>query len=115
MHYIKNFVKTEKLIMYSDQCGGQNRNIKLSLMCNYITTSPEFKVSQIDHKFLCSGHSYLPCDQDFGLIEKSKKYYPNIYIPDDWKSVITSARMIKPFKVVEMYTNDFFFIQEFGK
>lgn len=56
-----------------------------------------------------------PCDQDFRLIEKSKKYYPNIYIPDHWKSVITSARKIKPFTVVEMYTNDFFFIQEFGK
>lgn len=46
-HYIKSFVKTEKLIMYSDQYDGQNRNIKLSLMCNYITTSSEFKASQI--------------------------------------------------------------------
>lgn len=108
MYYINNFVDTENLIMYSDQCGGQNRNIKLSLMCNYMITSPEFKVSQIDHKFLCSGHSYLPCDQDFGLIEKSKKYFPNIYIPDDWKNVITSARKIKPFTVVEINTRDFF-------
>lgn len=28
LHFIKNYVHTEKLIMYSDQCGGQNRNIK---------------------------------------------------------------------------------------
>lgn len=40
-----------------------------------MTTSPEFKVSKIDHTFLCSGHSYLPCDQDFGLIEKSKNIF----------------------------------------
>nr|CAI5824141.1 unnamed protein product [Callosobruchus analis] len=36
LHYTKHFVTTSKLIMYSDQCGGQNRNIKIALLCKYI-------------------------------------------------------------------------------
>lgn len=92
LFYIKNFQISRKLIMYSDQCGGQNRNIKMSLLCNYITASPDFNVDEIDHKFLVSGHSYLPCDQDFGLIEKEKKFHPHIFVPSDWIAVIENAR-----------------------
>nr|CAI5865913.1 unnamed protein product [Callosobruchus analis] len=33
---MKTYVKTSQVIMYSDQCGGQNRNIKLALICNHI-------------------------------------------------------------------------------
>lgn len=56
--------------MYSDQCGGQNRNIKIATIYNYIVANKSFSVDEIDHKFLVSGHSFLPCDQDFGLVEK---------------------------------------------
>lgn len=108
LHYIKNYVTSQKLIMYSDQCGGQNRNIKMAVLCNYIVASPSFTVNEIDHKFLVSGHSFLPCDQDFGLIEKQKKCHSEIHVPDDWKSVITSARKKNPFQIVNMTKNDFF-------
>jgi hypothetical protein len=30
LNFIQNHVKTSKLIMYSDQCGAQNRNIKMA-------------------------------------------------------------------------------------
>ncbi|KAF0709773.1 putative sola1-9 ap [Aphis craccivora] len=73
LHYIKNFVTANKLIMYSDQCGGQNRNIKMATLCNFIVANDKYCVNEIDHKFLVSGHSFLPCDQDFGLIKKTKK------------------------------------------
>lgn len=108
LYFLKRFVTTEHLIMYSDQCGGQNRNIKLSVLCQYIVSSPEYTVKKIDHKFLVSGHSYLPCDQDFGLIEKQKKCFPNIFIPKDWNNVILAARKKNPFKIICMDKNDFF-------
>lgn len=72
LHFIKNNVNTEKLIMYSHQCGGQNRNIKMALICNCIVCFYHLSPTQIHHKFLVSGHSYLPCDRDFGVIEKQK-------------------------------------------
>lgn len=106
-HYIENYVKTSKLVMYSDQCGGQNRNIKLSLICNYVIQNKISNVKQIDHKFLVSGHSYLACDRDFGVIEKNKKNYNDIYIPGDWVKVISSSRKHNPFKIVEMKSENF--------
>lgn len=108
LHYIKNFVKTEKLIMYSDQCGGQNRNIKMAALCNYIVSSNLSVVKEIHHTFLVSGHSYLPCDQDFGLVEKQKKFFRDIFVPDDWNKVVESARKRLPFKVIKMSSNDFY-------
>lgn len=107
-HYIKNNVATSKLVMYSDQCGGQNRNFKMAAVCTYIVSSPDFTVETIDHKFLVSGHSYLPNDQDFGLIEKNKKHYKNIYVPSNWVQVVSETRKRKPFNVVVMTQSDFF-------
>lgn len=107
LHYLRNFVQHKNLIMYSDQCGGQSRNIKMALLCHMITDSPEFTVERIDHKFYISGHSYLPCDRDFGLVTRQKKYFPNIYIPSHWKDVVLAARKSKPFKIVEMKREDF--------
>lgn len=115
MRHINEFVKTKKLIMYSDQCGGQNRNIKMSVLCNYIVSSSENPIEEIDHKFLVSGHSYLPCDQDFGLIEKQKKFFRDIFIPQDWNKVIESARKRSPFKLIEMTFHDFFSTSELEK
>lgn len=107
LNYIKNFVKTSRLIMYSDQCGGQNRNVKLAVLCNYMIEKKLSMVQQIDHKFLVSGHSYLACDRDFGVIEKHKKGYNDIYVPNDWVKIIKGARKRNPFVVIEMQKADF--------
>lgn len=58
--------------MYSDQCGRQSRNIKMATSCNFIVANNTFckwNQSQILNKW----SFYLPCNQDFGLIEKEKK------------------------------------------
>ena len=56
---------------YSDACGGQNRNRKMVLMWMHICNISE--VQEINHKFMTSGHSYLPNDSDFGLIERETR------------------------------------------
>lgn len=61
---------------------------KMSLLCNYMVASPNFIVEEIDHKFLVSGHSFLPCVQDFGVIEKEKNFHPHIFVRQDWHHVI---------------------------
>nr|CAH7724702.1 unnamed protein product [Callosobruchus chinensis] len=103
----KHNVKTSQVIMYSDQCGGQNRNIKLALICNHIIQSKKTTVHSIDHKFLVSGHTYLACDRDFGLNEKSKKSFNEIFVPSDWIKVIINARKKNPFRVIKLNHKDF--------
>nr|CAH7737821.1 unnamed protein product [Callosobruchus chinensis] len=107
IHFMQTYVKTSQVIMYSDQCGGQNCNIKLALICNHIIQSKKTTVHSIDHKFLVSGHTYLACDRDFGLIEKSKKSFNEIFVPSDWIKVIINARKKNPFRVIKLNHKDF--------
>lgn len=64
--YLKEHPTTAKhLILYSDSCGGQNRNINMACLLLHIACSDDYSYDSIDHKFMISGHSYLPNDRDF--------------------------------------------------
>lgn len=93
------------LIVYSDSCFGQNKNLSVVSFWMYLTQSGRFDV--VEHKYLVPGHTYLPCDRDFGLIEKKKRQVPFIYVPDHWMELVKKTRVKKPFKVVKM-TRDMF-------
>lgn len=58
-----------KLIIWSDRCVGQNNNWTIISLCHSLLTK---YFSEINQKFLTSGHSFLPCDRDFALIEKKE-------------------------------------------
>ena len=64
---------TKRLIAWSDSCGGQNQNIKVCAM--WMQLLELSRLESTDHKFLESGHSYLPFDSDFGDIEKCAKRF----------------------------------------
>lgn len=108
LNYVKNNVSTSRLTMYSDQCGGQNRNFKMAALCAYMVAAEEYAVKTIDHKFLVSGHSYLPNDQDFGLVEKNKKHFQNVHVPSNWMQVVSETRKRCPFIVCPMEIENFF-------
>ena len=101
-----------KMILYSDSCGGQNRNINMVCLWLHIVASPEFNITQIDHKFMVSGHSYLPNDRDFGSIETEKRRHSQIFTPQEWYQLVRECRKVNPFEVVEMTQDDFFGIKE---
>lgn len=62
--------------------------------------------TQVEQKFLCSGHSFLPCDRNFALIEK-QKHVRRILHPFEWVELIANARSSKPFLVKLMEQSDF--------
>lgn len=64
------------VIMYSDSCGGQNRNIKVVLSLMKYLQNENVNTETIDLKFLVPGHSYLPNDSDFSFIEKKQNLLP---------------------------------------
>lgn len=49
MHFVQNYVgvHTKKIIMYSIQYGGQNRNIKMVAFCTYMVMSDQYSVTEI--------------------------------------------------------------------
>jgi len=90
---------------FCDSCGGQNRNFKIaSLLCHCVTT---LSVESFTVYYMQSGHSYLPNDADFCVIEKAKKSGKEMYIPQNWMELVRHARKQKPFTVVEMQSCDF--------
>ena len=65
--YIENNITNvvENIILWSDSCGGQNRNIKITLLFKSISDeSPHLKTIRL--MFLVSGDTFLPNGSDFG-------------------------------------------------
>lgn len=91
------------LIAFSDNCGGQNKNQFIARFWMYIVKNTH--IETVDHKFLVPGHSYMECDQNFGLIEKTKKQQQYVFVPDDWVKVVTGTS--RRFQVIRMDEKDF--------
>jgi hypothetical protein len=57
-----------------------------------IVQSFDNNIEIIDHKFLISGHSFLPNDRDFGLIEMKIRKTNNLYFPEHYYELMQLFR-----------------------
>ncbi|XP_022906542.2 uncharacterized protein [Onthophagus taurus] len=92
-------VTKNELRIWTDNCAGQNRNKILILLYIFLVTHKVFNV--IEHKFLVSGHSFMQCDRDFGLIEKRKRLSLPM-VPKDLHDIIKTAKYNPPFQIIDM-------------
>ena len=77
----------------------------------HIVSNSEFKYSVVDHKFMVSGHSYLPNDRDFSLIEHASHHTFLVFVPEDWCTLVEKARFKNPFEVMRMERENFLSIK----
>lgn len=94
----------KRLVLWCDNCGAQNKNQMLLMSIIYLVHKGFYR--SIDVKYLVSGHSYMNCDRDFGVIEKKRKAAKAI-TPKDLEALVASAKLTTPFTVVSMNTDDF--------
>lgn len=95
LKWAKNVIgesKIENLIIWSDNCPSQNRNI--IMLINYfwlLNACPSLKT--VTHKFLLRGHTHMEADHIHGLIERTVKNKPTMEIvtPWDWEQVIRAS------------------------
>ena len=80
------------LILFSDACSGQNCNINIVCLWMYVVSSPDYSYTLINHKFMISGHSYLPNDRDFGSIERANRRTQHMFVPEHWCNLVETAR-----------------------
>ncbi|KAL7395067.1 hypothetical protein ABVT39_009475 [Epinephelus coioides] len=92
------------IIMYSDTCGGQNRNVGFRAMC--LRAVQDLPLLIIDHKFLESGHSQKECDSIHAAIETARKSVP-VYSPDEYYTLVRAARHKHLYKVHELNHKEF--------
>ena len=106
-HYVQTYLShhVKRLVIFSDNCSGQNKNINVVLM--YLRLVHSGKFDKVEHYFMEPGHSYLDNDRDFGNLELFMKG-KEVYSTDDYVSVMRKARPNNPFTVIEMKTEDFF-------
>ena len=100
-HYISNYLdlNVKYLKLFSDNCPGQNKNINMVLAC--LQQIHEGRFNKIEHFFMIPGHSYLPCDRDFGHIEKKIKEV-EVFSQPNYATIIEASRRTNPFKVINM-------------
>ena len=100
-HFVSNYLggEIDTLRIFSDNCGGQNKNTNIVLFHLRQIHASRFK--KISHVFLESGHSYLPCDRDFGFLEKKLKGV-QVYSTPHYAQIMSTCRDVTPFTVIEM-------------
>ena len=92
------------LRIFCDNCAGQNKNMFVLLTAlRMIHAKKLFRVEII---FLVSGHSFLPCDRDFGVLEKKFRVHTDLLTTNNYAEVIRDATT-PPFEVVLMSRDEF--------
>ena len=77
-------------------------------MWTKIVQSGDNNLDVIDHKFLLSGHSFLPNDHDFGVVEMAIQKTNFLYILQNYYKLIQKCRKHNTFLVHEMKSEDFY-------
>lgn len=100
---------TKRLILNSDSCYGQNRNIKLAMMLKQFIDSWAYPdLNSFEQRYFIVGHSYNSCDRCFGLIEREAKITENVFTPPHWMTIMRKAKLSNPkFVVTKMRKEDF--------
>lgn len=100
LHYFTSKLadEVETLYLFSDGCGGQNKNY--TIVWFFLTLIKLRRFKSIVHIFPVRGHSFLPCDRDFASIEFKKRKVETLYVPEQWYDIILSSRVSNKFEVV---------------
>ena len=87
-------VKTVRLV--ADGCPGQNKNSSVMTMCCFwLFKHAPINTEHIELIFPVTGHSFLPSDRVFGLLEKELKTKSTIVEVDDYHEVFSKYRTLK--------------------
>lgn len=108
LKYIQTKIPDEvkELYIFSDACGGQNRNHTLVRMLLALTMTGRF--SKINHYFPVRGHSFLPCDRNFATVKRAIRKFDRVYTPAQYNEIIENAKTKNPkFEVESLDHTDF--------
>ena len=96
-HYIENHIdpSVKNLFVFTDGCKGQNNNYGVLHYWQTLVLKGRFE--RIEHRLPIRGHSFLPCDRNFGVIERIQRKEETVEWSSAWLDKIRSK-----FEVHEM-------------
>ena len=92
------------LRIYADNAAGQNKNIYIIL--TLLQRIQQKRLLHIEVVFLVSGHTYLPCDRAFGVIEKHLRNDEHICSVPRYITLIKEASKKNNYVVVPLESED---------
>ena len=107
-HFVHNYLgpEVQKLAIFSDNCGGQNKNKNIVL--TYLRWVHAGKFNKVEHHFMEPGHSHLSCDGDFGNLEQKFKVN-DVYTTPHYIQLMEECRSdSNPFTIIPMGPNTFY-------
>lgn len=99
MHYIQNEIPEdiEHLHIFSDGCGGQNKNHCVIRVCRALVDLGRFKT--VNQYFPIRGHSYMPCDRDFAVVKRNIRKNDRIFLLKEYVSLFIMSSAKRNFSV----------------
>lgn len=91
----KNLETYKVVRLVADGCGGQNKNSTLLAMASkWLALAPE-NIERVEIVFPVTGHSYIPPDRVFGLVEKEIKKKEVILNPEEYTELFSRYATVK--------------------
>ena len=97
---------------FCDNCAGQNKNLYIVLAALHLIHMR--KLVRIELVFMVSGHSFLPCDRAFGIIEKKIRVTEDLHTTAHYMKLMRLAKK-PPYEVVALERKDIFNMKDMTK
>lgn len=108
----------KEISLFSDTCGGQNRNQHISALLLYVTRTSQIEI--IEQKYLESGHSFMEVDSMHSAIEREKRHV-SVNSVMEWISIMKRARSKRnrstanPYHVKQLHFSDMLDLKHLSK
>lgn len=86
-----------QLDLYCDNCYSQNKNRYIFTFLDQLCARGIFE--KITVSYPIPGHSMMPIDRDFALIERKRKKYDKIYTPEYYVQLIKNSKNTNKFEI----------------
>lgn len=105
LKYIQTLPNTvKKLLVFSDGTGGQNKNHAVTRFLLSLCDTGRFE--SITHYFPVRGHSFMPCDRDFGSIKRVMRKTDRIFTIDQYGELFKRSSTRDRFTICHIQTDD---------
>ncbi|KAK9720045.1 hypothetical protein QE152_g22304 [Popillia japonica] len=98
-HCLKNFrfTETTKIVrLFADGCGGQNKNVTMmAMLSSWLLQDAPKMIETVEFIFPIVGHSFMPPDRVFGVIEKQLRKKSVIVNPVEYDQIIENYATIR--------------------
>lgn len=104
--YLQNLLSqgVETLYLFVDNCSSQNKNNAIIQYLYNIIQSNAFKLETVIQRYPEPGHSFLPCDRCFSLIEQKKRKIERVFLPETYQEMVKQTN-IKKFHIINVKQN----------